>query len=96
MIVEYVILGFLFFLLYIVLCVGFYLIFNEVYNDFGEFRCWVEDHMSIRTRNIIFRILIVLGPIVFILMLLTIFIGVLIPLLKQTWKWFVDIDNKEL
>ena len=94
--VEYVILGFLFFLLYIVLCVGVYLILNEVYKDFDDFRYWLEEHMSIRTRNIILRVLTALGPIVFIPILLTIFIGVLIPLFKQTWKWFVDIDNKEL
>lgn len=96
MIIAYIVLGFLFLMLYIVLCIGVHLILNEVYNDFGDFSDWVEDHMSIRTRNIILRVLTVFGPIVFIPILLTIFIGVLIPLLKQIWEWFVDIDNKEL
>ena len=96
MIAEYIILGILFFLLYIVLCIGVYLILKEAYSDFDGFRYWLEYHMSIRTRNIILRVLTVLGPIVFIPMLLTIFVCVLIPLFKQTWKWFIDIDNKEL
>ena len=96
MIAAYILLGILLVILYGVLCFGTYMILCEFYNENDEFRWWVEDHISTRTRNILLRIFVAFGPISFIPFILIILACILAPLFKNIFEWFSDIDSTEL
>jgi len=94
MIVANILLGILFGILWVVLCFGTYAVLEEVYKDLDILRDFVDEHMSVRTRNIILRILVVLGPVVFLPLIFAVLIIALIPVVKACWEGFIDIDQE--
>lgn len=94
MIAANILLGILFGVLWAVLCFGTYAVLEEAYKDLDILHDFVDEHMSVRTRNIILRIFVVLSPVVFLPLIFTVLIIALIPAIKAGWEWFIDIDQE--
>ena len=80
--------------LWIVICMLNFVVFIMLYDDVG-----LKDYtggLSIRGRNILFRVFVILGPISLVLAFVFLIIGILFYLLKEAYKWLIDIDNTEL
>ena len=93
MIVANILLGILFGILWAVMCFGTFAILEESYDELRVVRNFFDDHFSRRTKNIIIRVLTVLGPITFVPTALIILIIATFPMFVDIWNWFIDIDR---
>ena len=80
--------------LWIVICLLNFVVFIMLYEDVGLKD--YADKLSVRERNILFRAFVILGPISLVLAFVFLIICILFYLLKEAYKWLIDIDNTEL
>ena len=78
---------------YGILCAMSYLLV-DVISDITYFRPF--DKLSTRTQNILLRVYVCLGPISFVLSLITFILTLLLELFKDFYGWLVDIDNPNI
>ena len=80
--------------LWIVICLLNFVVFIMLYEDVGLKD--YADKLSVRGRNILFRVFVIFGPISLVLAFVFLIICILFYLLKEAYKWLIDIDNTEL
>lgn len=80
--------------LWIVICLLNFVVFIMLYDDVG-LKDYI-DKLSVRGRNILFRVFVILGPISLAIAFVFLIICILFYLLKEAYKWLIDIDNTEL
>ena len=77
-----------------ILCLLNYYLFSELCEAMS-LRQYINK-LGVRTRNILFRIYILLGPISIVLTFLGVFLAMITFLFIIGIKWLIDIDNEEL
>lgn len=80
--------------LWIVICLLNFVVFIMLYDEVG-LKDYV-DKLSVRGRNILFRVFVILGPISLVIAFVFLIVCILFYLLKEAYKWLIDIDNTEL
>jgi len=93
MIVANILLGILFGIIWAVMCFGTFAILEESYNDLKIVRKFFDNNFSRRTKNIIIRVITVLGPITFVPPAFPVLFIASFPMFVDIWNWFIDIDS---
>lgn len=93
MIAANILLGILFGILWAAMCFGTFVILEESYDELRIIRNFFDNNFSKRTKNIIIRVLTVLGPITFVPLALIILMVASFPIFVDIWNWFIDIDR---
>ena len=78
--------------LWIVICLLNFVVLMMLYEGLKDY----ADKLSVRGRNILFRVFVILGPISLVLAFVFLIICILFYLLEEAYKWLIDIDNTEL